>query len=169
MLTSPLSGAATVRQVRNGAASDLQMRGIDLAMRGLARQYAATFDGSRGQELLGLAEQRAGERWGVRSRAMVEVPGTADGVDAITSQWLASDPPDWEHIRTRQERVQLASEHAGSLSDAVALALLMAALSATAATVARLPVALRRSASLLAAGLLGVATLVAAVAAFAAM
>ena len=43
----------------------------------------------------------------------------------------------------------------------------MAALSATAATVARLPGALRRSASLLAAGLLGVATLVAAVAAFA--
>jgi FlaG/FlaF family flagellin (archaellin) len=166
-LISQLSGAATVSQVRNGAASDLQMRGIDLAMRGLARQYAATFDGSRGQDLLGIAEQRAGERWGELSSAMVEVPGTADGVDAITIEWLASEPSDWEHIRSQQERVQLASERAGSFSDAVALSVLMAALAATAATVARLPGALRRSASLLAAGLLGLATLVAVVAAFA--
>jgi hypothetical protein len=43
----------------------------------------------------------------------------------------------------------------------------MAALAATAATVARLPGALRRSASLLAAGLLSLATLIALVAAFA--
>lgn len=166
-LISQLSGAATVSQVRNGAAADLQMRGIDLAMWGLARQYAATFDGSRGQELLGIAEERAGERWGELSRAMAEVPGTADGVDAITIEWLASEPSDWEHIRSQQERVQRASERAGSFSDAVALSLLMAALAATAATVARLRGALRRSASLLAAGLLGLATLVAVVAAFA--
>lgn len=164
-LISQLSGAVTVSQVRSGAAADLQMRGVDLAMWGLARQYAATFDGSSSQELLGIAEQRAGERWGELSRAMVEVPRTADGVDAITIEWLASEPPDWEDIRSEQERVQLASERTGSSSDVVALSLLMAALAVTAATVARLPGALRRSSSLLAAGLLGLATLIAVAAA----
>ncbi len=166
LLISQLSGAVTVSQVRNGAGADLQMRGIDLMTWGLARQYAATFDGSRGQELLGIAEQRAGERWGELSNAMVAAPGTADGVDAITVEWLASEPSDWERIRSQQERVQVASERAGSSSDAVALSLLLAALAATAATVARLPGPLRRSSSLLAAGLLGVATLVGLISAF---
>ena len=62
---------------------------------------------------------------------------------------------------SRQERVQIASEDAGSAGDAVGLALLLAALAATAATVARLPGAPRRSTSLLAAGLLASAALLA--------
>jgi hypothetical protein len=161
LLITQLSGAATASQVRNGAASDLQMRGIDLTMSGLARQLAATVDGSRGQRLLGIAEQRAGQRWVELGKAMTRAPGSADGVDAITVEWLASQPADWERVRGQQERVQLAAERAGSSGDAVALSLLMAALAATAATVARLPGALRRSALHLAAGLLGAAVLVA--------
>jgi hypothetical protein len=98
---------------------------------------------------------------------MVALPRTGEGVDPITIAWLASEPSDWEHVRSQQERVQLASERDGSHSDAVALALLIAALAATAATVARLPGALRRSASVLAACLLGLATLLAAGAALA--
>ncbi len=161
LLISQLSGAATVSQIRSGAAADLQMRGLDLATRGLVRQYTATLDASHGQNLLGIAEQRAGERWGGVSRAMVQVPRTGDGVDAITIDWLASEPLDWEHIRSKQERAQRASERAGSDSDTVALGMLVAALAATTATVARLPGALRRSTSLLAACLLGLAVLLA--------
>ena len=167
LLISQLSGAATVSQIRSGAAADLQMRGIDLATRGLVRQYTATLNGSHGQELLGIAEQRAGEQWSEVSKAMVQVPRTGDGVDAITIDWLASEPSDWEHVRSQQEGVQRASERAGSHSDTVALGLLVAALAATAATVARLPGALRRSASLLAACLLGLAALLALRAGFA--
>jgi hypothetical protein len=165
ILISQVSGAATVSQVRNGAAADLRMRGVDLTMWGLARQYAATLDGSNGQALLGIAEQRAGERWGELSDAMAEVPGTADGVDAITVEWLASEPADWEQVRSRQERAQVAAENAGSASDMVALGLLLAALAATAATVARLRGAPRRSATVLATGLLGLAVLLAVAAA----
>ena len=161
LLITQLSGSATASQVRDGAAADLKVRGIDLTISGLTRQYAALLDGSRGQQLLGLAEQRAGERWAELGTAMTRAPGRADGVDAITVDWLASQPSDWERIRAQQERVQLAAERAGSSGDAVALSLLMAALAATAATVARLPGAQRRSAQLLAAGLLGAATLVA--------
>jgi hypothetical protein len=166
-LISQVSGAATVSQIRSGAAGGLQLQGIDLATRGLVRQYTATLNGSHGQELLGIAEQRAGERWGEVSKEMVALPRTGEGVDPITIAWLASEPSDWEHVRSQQERVQLASERDGSHSDAVALALLIAALAATAATVARLPGALRRSASVLAACLLGLATLLAAGAALA--
>jgi hypothetical protein len=82
-------------------------------------------------------------------------------VDALTIRWLASEPSDWEDIRSRQERVQIDSEDSGSAGDSVGLGLLLAALAATAATVARLPGAPRRSTSLLAAGLLASAVLLA--------
>lgn len=166
-LISELSGAATASQIRSGAAGGLQLQGIDLTTRGLVRQYTATLGGSHGQELLGMAEQSAGERWSEVSNAMLALPTTAEGVDPSTITWLASEPADWERTRSQQERVQLASELDGSHGDAVALALLIAALAATAATVARLPGALRRSASLLAASLLCLATLIAAMAALA--
>jgi hypothetical protein len=166
-LISQISGSATVSQVRSGAASDLQMRGIDLSMTGLSRQYAATLDGSQGQQLLGTAEERAGARWLQVAAAMTEAPTAEDGVDPITVEWLASEPADWQRLADRQEDVQIASEHAGTYGDVVALALLMAALAATAATVARLPGGLRRSASLLAGSLLAVATAIGVVAALA--
>jgi hypothetical protein len=98
---------------------------------------------------------------------MTEAPTAEDGVDPITVEWLASEPADWQRLADRQEDVQIASEHAGTYGDAVALALLMAALAATAATVARLPGGLRRSASLLAGSLLAVATAIGVVAALA--
>ena len=165
-LISELSGSATVSQVRDGASADLLLRAYHLSMTGLSRQYAATLDGSEGQKLIGVAEQSAGDRWAQIGTAMAEVPTTSDGVDPLTIRWLASDPTDWEDIRSRQERVQIDSEDAGSASDAVALGLLLAALAATAATVARLPGAPRRSTSLLAAGLLASAVLLAVGAAF---
>jgi hypothetical protein len=62
-LISQVSGAVMVSQVRNGASDDLQMRGMDLTMWGLARQYAATFDGSRGQQLLGTTRWRSACSW----------------------------------------------------------------------------------------------------------
>lgn len=160
-LISELSGSTIVSQVRDGASKELQLRAYDLSMTGLSRQYAATLDGSNGQQLIGEAEETAGERWAQIGNDMADVPTTADGVDALTIRWLASEPSDWKAIGSRQERTQIDSEDAGSASDAVGLGLLLAALAATAATVARLPRARRRSASLLAAGLLAAATLVA--------
>ena len=160
-LISELSGSTIVSQVRDGASKDLQLRGYHLSMTGLSRQYAATLDGSNGQQLIGTAEQTAGERWAQIGTPMADVPTAADGVDALTLRWLASEPSDWEDIRSRQERVQIDSEDAGSAGDAVGLALLLAALAATAATVARLPGAPRRSTSLLAGGLLASAALLA--------
>ena len=160
-LISELSGSAIVSQVRDGASTDLQLRAYHLGMAGLSRQYAATLEGSNGQRLIGAAEETAGERWARISTSMADVPAAADGVDALTIRWLASEPSDWEDIRSRQERVQIDSEDAGSAGDAVGLALLLAALAATAATVARLPGAPRRSTSLLAAGLLASAALLA--------
>ena len=78
---------------------------------------------------------------------MGDVPTEEDGVDALTIRWLASEPSDWGRTGSRQERVQIASEDAGSASDAVGLAL---RLGAPAATGARFPGAPRRSTSLLA-------------------
>jgi hypothetical protein len=160
-LITDLSGSTIVSQLRVGAATDLQLRAYHLSMAGLSRQYAATLDGTNGQQLIGAAEQTAGERWAQLGLAMGDVPTEEDGVDALTIRWLASEPSDWGRTGSRQERVQIASEDAGSASDAVGLALLLAALAATAATVARLPGAPRRSTSLLAVGLLASAALLA--------
>jgi hypothetical protein len=160
-LITDLSGSTIASQLRVGAATDLQLRAYHLSMAGLSRQYAATLDGTNGQQLIGAAEQAAGERWAQVGLAMGEAPTEEDGVDALTIRWLASEPSDWGRTGSRQERVQIASEDAGSASDAVGLALLLAALAATAATVARLPGAPRRSTSLLAVGLLASAALLA--------
>ena len=160
-LITDLSGSTIVSQLRVGAATDLQLRAYDVSMTGLSRQYAATLDGTNGQRLIGTAEQAAGDRWAQIGLAMGDVPTEEDGVDALTIRWLASEPSDWGRTGSRQERVQIASEDAGSASDAVGLALLLAALAATAATVARLPGAPRRSTSLLAVGLLASAALLA--------
>jgi hypothetical protein len=165
-LISEVSGSAIVSQVRDGAAKDLQLRAYQLSMAGLSRQYAATLDGSNGQRLIGTAEATAGDRWAQIGSEMADVPTAADGVDPLTIRWLASEPSDWEQLRSRQERVQIDSEDAGSAGDAVGLGLLLAALAATAATVGRLPGASRRSTALLAAGLLAFATLLAAGAVF---
>jgi FlaG/FlaF family flagellin (archaellin) len=165
-LISEVSGSAVVSQVRDGAAGDLQLQASHLSTTGLSRQYAATLDGSDGQQLIGTAENKAGERLARIGSSMTGVPTTADGVDPVTSRWLASEPSDWEAIRSRQERTQIDSEDAGSAADGVGLGLLLAALAATAATVARLPGASRRSTSLLAGGLLAAAALVAVSAVF---
>ncbi len=160
-LISELSGSAIVSQVRVGAAADLQLRAYHLSVAALSREYVATLDGSNGQQLIGSAEQVAGERWTHIGEAMTRAPTAQDGVDALSIEWLASEPSDWEGTRSSQERAQLDSEDTGSASDAVGLALLLAALAATAATVARLPGTPRRSTSLLAAGLLAAAALLA--------
>ena len=160
-LITDLSGSTIVSQLRVGAATDLQLRAYHLSMAGLSRQYAAGLDGTKGQRLIGSAEETAGGRWAEIGLAMGDVPTKADGVDTLTIRWLASEPSDWGRTGSRQERVQIASEEAGSAGDAVGLALLLAALAATAATVARLPGAPRRSTAILAAGLLAAAAVLA--------